>query len=147
MKNPLSLPVLLLAATLAISGCADVPMEQAGPGEGIDNYESFKSALEARTLEVEFEDEIVQDFFDPAGKLISVDGEEIQVFEFPSQADAVRAAGSISPEGSSIGTTMVTWIAPPHFYQSGNLIVIYVGTDADTILMLEELLGEQLAGS
>ncbi len=52
----------------------------------------------------------------------------------------------MSAGGSSIGTTMVTWVAAPHFYKSGRLIVLCVGDDAGVIAALEAALGAQFAG-
>jgi hypothetical protein len=78
--------------------------------------------------------------------LIKLDGEDIQIFEFASQGEADSAAESISPDGSSIGTSMVSWISSPHFYQAGKLIVLYVGEDQNVISSLEGLLGLQIAG-
>jgi hypothetical protein len=41
---------------------------------------------------------------------------------------------------------MVSWIDTPHFYQSGNIIVLYVGNTAEVIEILLEALGPQFAG-
>ena len=40
----------------------------------------------------------------------------------------------------------VDWIAPPHFYHTGRVIVLYVGSNADLIRLLEATLGPQFAG-
>ena len=56
------------------------------------------------------------------------------------------AIQSISQDGSSIGTTMVTWVAAPHFYAAGRLIVLYVGEDGGVIEVLDQVLGPQFAG-
>jgi len=52
----------------------------------------------------------------------------------------------VAPDGRSMGTAMVTWVASPHFYMSGTLIVLYVGDDAALQTLLEEALGPQFAG-
>jgi len=41
---------------------------------------------------------------------------------------------------------MVTWMAPPHFFKSGQMLVIYVGDDAAVLDPLKVVLGEQFAG-
>jgi hypothetical protein len=41
---------------------------------------------------------------------------------------------------------MMTWIATPHFYSGGQLIVLYVGDQSSTMNLLEEVLGSQFAG-
>ena len=52
-------------------------------------------------------------------------------------------AARISPDGSMIGTTNVAWIATPHFYQKGKLLVIYIGDNVATQALLSSLLGEE----
>ena len=75
-----------------------------------------------------------------------MDGEDVQVFEFASAEEADTVSQSISADGSSIGTSMVAWVAPPHFYKAGKLIVIYVGSDSGVISALQAAMGSQFAG-
>ena len=77
---------------------------------------------------------------------MTVNGEDVQAFEFASAEEADTAAETVSADGSSIGTSMVGWVAPPHFYKAGKLIVIYVGSDSDVINALREAMGSQFAG-
>jgi hypothetical protein len=90
--------------------------------------------------------DVTQPFFSVSGLVIRVDGEDVQVFEYADADDAKKDADLVSPGGSSIGTHMASWIAPPHFYQAGQLIVIYVGATDDVLDVLEEVLGVQFAG-
>jgi hypothetical protein len=41
---------------------------------------------------------------------------------------------------------MVTWVAAPHFYQAGRILVLYVGDDPAILELLEGALGPQFAG-
>jgi hypothetical protein len=41
---------------------------------------------------------------------------------------------------------MITWVAPPHFFQQGCVIVLYVGSDEEMISLLASVLGPQFAG-
>jgi len=41
---------------------------------------------------------------------------------------------------------MVSWVEPPHFFKSGNLIVLYVGEESSILEALHEILGPQIAG-
>ena len=52
----------------------------------------------------------------------------------------------VASDGSSVGTSMMAWIATPHFYINGMLIVLYVGDSSETIGLLEDALGPQFAG-
>jgi hypothetical protein len=55
-------------------------------------------------------------------------------------------ASQVSPDGGSIGTSMVIWMDAPHFYKAGHIIVLYVGSDATMLDLLEGALGAQFAG-
>ncbi|MEE9248962.1 MAG: hypothetical protein V3U79_09730, partial [Dehalococcoidia bacterium] len=91
-------------------------------------------------------DSITQPFFSVPGRLMGVNGSEVQVFEYPSMKEAQSEADQVALDGSSVGTAMVFWVAGPHFYMSGTLIVLYVGDDAALQTLLEEVLGPQFAG-
>ena len=75
-----------------------------------------------------------------------VNGEDVQVFEFADEATAEMAASQISPDGSSTPTMMITWMATPHFYRSGRVIVVYVGENEGITSLLEAMIGPQFAG-
>jgi hypothetical protein len=55
-------------------------------------------------------------------------------------------ASQVVPEGGSIGTSMVTWINTPHFYKTGRIIALYVGSDQTILSLLEKVLAPQFAG-
>jgi len=88
-----------------------------------------------------------QPFFSVDAQVLNAYGEDIQVFEYDSTDDALDDVdeSGLTPEGQ-FQTVMVTWIDTPHFYQTGNLIVLYVGSNSDITTMLEDLLGPQIAG-
>lgn len=149
------LTALLLSAALLIS-CARAPGGdepsgdfQAAPdpvGAPVETYEELTAALGHRGSTVNTLESIEQPFFEPVGQGLEVDGHQIQVFEYASVEDALAAAQGISADGSSIGTTMVSWVETPHFFTSGTLIVLYVG-DAQTVLeTLQAIMGPQIAG-
>ena len=70
----------------------------------------------------------------------------MQVFEYGSAAEAQEEAARVSPDGSSVGTTIITWVSTPHFYRSGKIIVVYVGSSRELLSLLESVLGPQFAG-
>ena len=41
---------------------------------------------------------------------------------------------------------MVDWVAPPHFFLKGRVVVIYVGSDTGIVSLLTNVLGSQFAG-
>ena len=90
---------------------------------------------------------VSQPFFEPHGQVLTVNGEDVQAFEFANAEEADTVAETVSRDGRSIGTNMIGWVAPPHFYKAGKLIVIYIGSDSDVINALQEALGSQFAGA
>lgn len=70
---------------------------------------------------------------------------EIQVFEYGDSESAAADAAEIGPDGNP-STTMISWLATPHFYRSDHLIVLYVGDDQAVVDLLSTLLGPPFAG-
>jgi hypothetical protein len=115
----------------------------------VQDYDSFIGDLRAAGATVEHDtlpQVIVQDFFSVTGQVFKVNGEDVQLFEYNSQSEAEAEAALVSPDGSSIGTSMPFWMAPPHFYKAGRIIVLYVGENAAVIEALDKVLGPQFAG-
>ena len=80
------------------------------------------------------------------GTVLEVNGERVLVMDY-GDADALDAeAAGISPDGSSIGTTMVSWVAPPHLFRSETAIVLYVGENSEVMEALTSVLGPQFSG-
>ena len=131
-----------------MAGCGAGPSGQGdGPDGGVvSDYASLVDAFRAAGAAVSPAGAVSQPFFDPRGQVLSVDGEDVQVFEFASAEEADTVTQGISADGSSIGTNMVGWVAPPDFYTAGQLIVIYVGSESGVIDTLQEAMGAQFAG-
>ncbi len=89
---------------------------------------------------------VSQPFFTPQGQIVKLHGEDVQVFEYGSEEEAINEGKLVSADGSSVGTTMITWVDTPHFFQAGRIIALYVGKDPQVIEILNELLGNQFAG-
>jgi hypothetical protein len=70
----------------------------------------------------------------------------VQVFEYPDRAKAEKDAARVSADGMTIGTAKPHWLAPPHFFRRGKLIVLYVGNDEQVLRALQERLGPAFAG-
>lgn len=156
MKNKRLVFILILAlvAVLASACAADtndggvgtVPEPNTNPTEPVAAELQTIEALRAARAEVEKGELLTESVFGVPGQVIRVNGADVQLYEFVNEADAQAAAETISPEGSSIGTTMITWIGTPHFYLSGDTIVTYAGDDVDVIQLLETAFGPQFAG-
>lgn len=127
----------------ALAACAPVPT--VAPGSEVGKYSVLVDALRAAGATVEPVRDIRQPFLSVPGKVISVNGVEIQVFEYEDEAAMRSEAATIAADGSSVGTTMITWVDPPHFFAKGSLIVLYVGTGSELVQLLVDILGEPIA--
>lgn len=116
------------------------------PPRIVSDNASLVEELRLMGNSVESLESIYQPFFTPQGQIIELNDEDIQVFEYSSEEEANKEAVQVSADGISVGTTMLTWIYTPHFYQSGKIIVLYIGNNSEVIDMLTELLGPQFAG-
>ena len=115
-------------------------------GGPVNDYVSLVDNLRAAGAATDPAGSVSQPFFAPQGQVLTVTGDDVQAFEFASAEEADTVAETVSADGSSVGTSMVGWVAPPHFYKAGKLIVIYVGSDSDVINALQEAMGPQFAG-
>jgi hypothetical protein len=137
------------------SPMAEQPVEEASPypdpaagvaqvaGSAVD---SLLATLQGAGLEVTTGGDVSQSFFSVGGKVLVLNGEELQVYEYPAPEAAETDASSVAADGSEVGTVMVDWVSTPHFFRSGNLIVVYVGENEAVLQALQSLLGTQFAG-
>ena len=107
----------------------------------VKDYVSLVDNLRNAEATVNPVGEITQPFFSVDGFVINIDGEEVQVFEYATAEATAAEASTISPDGSSIGTSMVSWMASPHFWNVEKLIVLYVGENNSIVTMLDNALG------
>ncbi len=139
--------LLLLAGLFAGCGNQSTPVvPTVSHGGPIEDYVSLIDALRAAGAIVEPSGAVEQPFFSVKGQVIRVNGADVQVFEYADEAAARSDAEKVGPDGYEIGTAIVDWIAPPHFYRKGWIIVLYVGGDAAIKQALEVVLGAQFAG-
>ena len=110
------------------------------------DLDGLVEALTASGASVEIDGEVEQSFFSVGGRIIRVDGQDVQVFEYPDPESRQADSDQISPDGSEVGATMITWIDTPHFWAKDRLIVVYVGQDEATIAALSAVLGAPIAG-
>ena len=134
----------MLLAFIAVA-CGGQPGAGASPAV-VEDQASLIEALRASGANIELGEPVDQIFFTVRGQIIDVNGADVQVFEYESAEVMQADAAQVAPDGGSIGTSMVTWISTPHFYQAGRILVLYVGDDPAIIELLEGALGPQFAG-
>lgn len=153
MKTKLPLIGSLLVLALFAAACGSRPAAANSEGEPnapqvgpMEDHASLVDALQSAGATVETGDAIEQVFFTVAGQIIKVNGADVQIFEYET-AEAMEAdAAQVASDGGSIGMSMVTWVASPHFYKAGRILLLYVGDDQAILELLEGALGPQFAG-
>jgi hypothetical protein len=144
---------LLVLIALALTACGTVqgPQSHGGP---VQDQVSLIDALRSKNVTVDISGGVSQPFLHPqSGTIIRLSGgalaapADLQLFEYGSASAASADAHQIRADGSGNATAIVDWVAPPHIFLKGRVLVIYVGRDAAVVSLLSGLLGPQFAGS
>jgi beta-lactamase regulating signal transducer with metallopeptidase domain len=140
-----------------------------GLTDGLHNGKNLKTAddlvkeLKSRKYTIESVEDVLDRrarWFSGNQKFIKASNAELAVFEFNNEQEAINEASKVSKDGFSItapsnedryGNTpyyvaYLSWGDNPHFYRSGNLIVIYSGANLKVQYDLKNILGSQFAG-
>lgn len=140
---PFAILILLTAQTCDSSR---TPQATSGNSSAGMSYQALVDHLRSSGFKVESAGEIEQPFFTPKARVIRIGTTgEAQVYEYASDQAAEADAAKVSSDGS-IGGSMPHWIAPPHFFRRRNLLVLYLGSDENTLLQLRGFLGNEFAG-
>jgi hypothetical protein len=75
---------------------------------------------------------------------ITVEGEQVQLYQMSTREDAERVAEAISEDGSSIGVFPIPANGTPHFFLAGRVIVFYQGETPELLELMVELFGEPI---
>lgn len=119
------------------------------------SYTSLRDELRAHGASVREAGLGAQPFLGGVDYRLTVDGAGLDVFEYRIAAGASLDAARISSDGSTIsagigpvggGAAAVDFVAPPHWFHSGRVIVLYVGRDTGVLALLRSTLGAQFAG-
>jgi hypothetical protein len=143
--------LLALALGVTLAGCTAGTTDPVTPPAsssiaGASSLSSVVAALRAERVEVKEVETLEQPFFPVPAHIHTVNGEDLQVYEFATAADAERAAAQVDARGSTIGTTQMSWMAPPHFYRNGRVIAIHLGSSSAARAALERVMGKPFAG-
>jgi hypothetical protein len=154
MLNPKTKRVIVIVITIVLAAVWEVPTRGSVPKiisiqTGASSQQNVKSLreliakLKSRGKKVGRKEKVEHPFLSVKGQIISVDDRDVQVFEYRSIRAAELDAKKITDTRS---TSLAMWIAPPHFFRSGRLIVLYVGEAPSMLETLTDLLGPQFAG-
>jgi hypothetical protein len=138
--------IALIIAVVAVATLGPKP---------VTDYSTLLHYLRDSGASIVEKGEISEGFFDIEGRKVAVNESNIEVYEY-ANAEAMEAEAScVSPDGFGImkewgdgrwSGKQVGWIAPPHFYKAGRIIVFYCGDNDSIISLLENGLGTQFAG-
>ena len=152
MKHKIVLILSLLTISMLFMACApqvtDIPASSTPSmqGDPTEGQASLMNDLQSAGMDVEMGDTVEQPFFAVNGRIIKVNNADVQVFEYQSAEEMEADAVQVSADGGSVGTSMISWMATPHFFKSGSVLVLYVGDDITILEALKNILGEQFAG-
>ncbi len=90
--------------------------------------------------------DVSQSFFSVPGKVLLLGSDELQVYEYASPEAAAADVQSVSADGKTVGAAVLDWISTPHFFSTGNVVLIYVGEDSTILQTLQSMFGTQFAG-
>jgi hypothetical protein len=141
----LGLAAILIILAACTAGTRPVLPDTSGGAEAA-GYTELLDALRDAGATVEPAEPVNQAFLNASGQIVRVDGADVQVFEYADESAREADSDAIPEDGSSFPTIMVTWVGQPHFWAQGRLIVLYVGSDQAIIDLLNDLLGDPIAG-
>lgn len=143
--------ILGCVSFLGILSCSEPVGETQSHGGPIADHVSFVDTLRRKGYAVEIVGEIEQPFLRVKGTRLRLRGAnleqpaELQSYDYENAQTAKADADRIGPDGNPKGT-QIDWIAPPHFYLRGRVLVIYIGSEPRVVALLTDLLSPQFAG-
>ena len=148
-RLPFTRAALLLAGVLA-QACGSTPTETP-KGADLPGPETtaLVTALEHEGASVALAEAMpasAHPYFSTPAARYAVNGESVYFFEYGTEGDADSEATRIAPDGASVGTTQVFWVSDPHFYRTGRVVALYVGRQTSMLGLLQNVLGQQIAG-
>ena len=140
-------PTVQSAAT-ELAPTVDSALTQVAPTvqSAIQNLDGLVAAFQAAGMTVEPGGTIDQPFFTVQGQTLKVNGGDVQVYVYDTAQAMEADASQISADGHSIGTNMVDWTGTPHFFKTGNILILSLGDDQTVLGLLQTILGSQFAG-
>lgn len=141
----LFVPIFVLMTAEACAPASQATHKTSGGSAGM-SYDDLVEHLRSSGMKVESLGDVEQPFFTRKARVIRLGTTgEAQVYEYATEDQAAADAAKVSSNGS-IGGSMPMWVAPPHFFRRRSLIVLYLGSDENTLLQLRGLLGTEFAG-
>ncbi len=139
---------------------ADTPAARPSPTGGAGDRTNFAHRARGAGFAVERVAEATEPFLRTTGVWLRLSGgalaqpARLAVYTYDDPALAAGDAGRVRPDTSfswtepdgNVKTISYAWVAPPHFFRQGRVLVLYTGTDPAVLTLLTDLLGPQFAG-
>ena len=120
------------------------PTPGATPSPALGGITDLITALRAAGATVEEAGVIEQPFFPVTGKLLRVNGADVQAFEFADEATRRAISDAVSTDGNPTGTATPVWVNQFNIWAKGQLIVLYAGGDQAIIDLISGVMGDPL---
>lgn len=143
--SPTPAPTALPAATATLSPTLAGPAETPTGSYGLADLISDLVAAGARVAPQP--GRIVKPYLSATGVVLNVDGQPVQVFEYPSGDVLAGDVDGLAPDASSIDGMALTWQAPPRFWRRGAVLVLAISEDAALVERISQVLGAPFAGA
>jgi hypothetical protein len=110
------------------------------------SHEAALERVRGAGASIQFVGDISVPFFHTAGRMLSVAGEGVQLYEYATRADAERDLDALSPRADTAGSLNLVWERPPHIYRFRNHVILYAGSNLEVLAALKRAFGGQVAG-
>ena len=145
-------PVVLGLLLVACGNSAALPTPQPSSeatapvagGAGLDQA-GLLSALRDAGGEVGLKGTVQQPFLSVEGEVVTLNGAEVQVFEYPDTELAREEAKRLAEAAVGGAGDRPNWNGTPHVFTAGRVLVLYIGDDRDTFTRLQRVLGPSIA--
>ena len=152
-ESPAPVEVLAYPYPVAAQPAAEVdfasPYPQPAGGDtqaSGDAVATLLAGLQSAGLAAAEGGDVSQSFFSVPGKVLLLGSDELQVYVYASPEAAAADVQSVSADGKTVGAALLDWISTPHFFSSGNVVLIYVGENSTILQTLQSMFGTQFAG-
>jgi hypothetical protein len=145
LRGTSSIALAIVLVLLAVAGCTPGSSQPTPTpfvvSRGVaQDKASLLNELQKAGIQVKSTGKVEQPFLSIPGESFEVNAEWMQVFEYPDENAAGRDATKISPDGEITGFS-IGWIAQPHFYRSGRILAIFLGSDPALLAAMESAAG------
>jgi hypothetical protein len=133
-------PIFYISILFMLAGCGGGEITPTPTPDGIvDTQAELTTALREMEFVVQVGGPFRDFLFEEDGQLLLVNGQQVQVWEFATVEAADEARAFITGPNSPL--SRLDFSAPPRFFQSGQMVVLFVDINRSVLTALTALLG------